>query len=142
MIVIGLTGGIGTGKSQVATILQDMGVEVINADVLGHQVYEPRTEGWREVVEAFGKDVLTPTGEVDRKKLGATVFSDPEALGRLNAIMHPRIYQMVEERLEGLKDEGRQVVVVEAALLVEANWVSLVDEVFIAGRLVYSGGGA
>ena len=131
MVVIGLTGGIGTGKTQVSTILEYLGAEIINADLLGHEAYRPQTETWRRIVETFGEGVLAESGEVDRKKLGATVFSGPEALGRLNAIMHPRIYQMIEERLEGLKDEGRQVVVVEAALFVEANWTPLADELWI-----------
>ena len=86
MLIIGLTGGIGTGKTQVANILEDLGAAIVNADLLGHEVYTPDTDGWREVVDAFGEDVLTPEGEVDRGKLGALVFSDPKALGRLNAI--------------------------------------------------------
>ena len=131
MLVIGLAGGIGTGKSQVANILKDLGAAIVNADLLGHEVYRPDTDGWREVVDAFGEGVLTPGGEVDRGKLGAIVFSDPKALGRLNAITHPRIYKMVERRIDGLRAEGRMRVVVEAALLVEANWVSLVNEVWM-----------
>jgi dephospho-CoA kinase len=131
MLVIGLAGGIGTGKSQVANILKDLGAAIVNADLLGHEVYRPDTDGWREVVDAFGEGVLTPGGEVDRGKLGAIVFSDPKALGRLNAITHPRIYKMVERRIDGLRAEGRMRVVVEAALLVEANWGSLVNEVWM-----------
>ena len=83
------------------------------------------------MVEAFGQDVIAPSGEVDRKKLGAIVFGDPAALRRLNAIMHPRMYSMVEERIDSLKQLGRDVVVVEAALLLEAGWTALVDEVWL-----------
>ena len=140
MLIIGLTGGIGTGKTQVANILEDLGAAIVNADLLGHEVYTPDTDGWREVVDAFGEDVLTPEGEVDRGKLGALVFSDPKALGRLNAITHPRIYKMVERRIESLRADGRLQAVVEAALLVEANWIPLVNEVWMAsateGRVV------
>ena len=131
MFVIGLTGGIGTGKSEVSGILEGMGAAVINADVIGHQEYRPGTGGWREVVEAFGRDILTPEGEVDRKKLGALVFSDSEAIKRLNAIMLPRICDTVTQRIVELREQGRGVVVVEAAILLEAGWTSLVDEVWV-----------
>ncbi len=131
MLVIGLTGGIGTGKSEVSGILSTLGAVVINADLVGHEVYRPQTEGWHRIVGAFGKDVLGPTGAIDRKKLGAIVFSDPEALERLNAIAHPRIYAKIEERIAELRGEGQTVAVVEAALLIEASWTPLVDEVWV-----------
>ncbi|MCI0845778.1 MAG: dephospho-CoA kinase [Chloroflexi bacterium] len=128
--MIGLTGSIGTGKSEVARLLESLGAELINADLVGHEAYAPNTEGWRQVVEAFGRDILQPSGEVDRRKLGAIVFSDPEQMAKLNAIMHPRIAEMVGERIEKLRDQGKEVVVVEAALLFEAKWDYLVDEVW------------
>ena len=131
MFVIGLTGGIGTGKSEVSGILARLGAVVINADLVGHEVYRPQTEGWHLIVETFGKDVVGPTGAIDRKKLGAIVFSDVEALERLNAIAHPRIYAKIEERIAELRGEGHTVAVVEAALLIEANWTPLVDEVWV-----------
>jgi dephospho-CoA kinase len=131
MLVIGLTGGIGTGKSQVSNFLEKLGATVISADLIGHEMVRPETEGWRDVVTAFGREILTPGGEVDRKKLGAIVFSDADSLKRLNAITHPRIYSIIEERLESLDDQGREVVVVEAALLFEAGWTPLVDEVWV-----------
>ena len=130
MLVIGLTGGIGTGKSEVTRLLQALGAIVINADRVGHEAYNPGSESWQQVVEAFGEDVLQPDGEIDRRKLGAIVFSDPEQLARLNRIMHPRMARIVAEELEGLRAQGTQVVVVEAALLYEAGWDSLVDEVW------------
>ena len=131
MFVIGLTGGIGTGKTQALRFLEERGAAVVNADILGHEAYEPNTKAWQEVVNSFGEEVLAPTGEVDRKKLGKIVFNDAEALGRLNAIMRPRIHEMVAERIGKLGEEGRGVVVVEAALLLEANWTPLVDEVWV-----------
>jgi dephospho-CoA kinase len=131
MFVIGLTGGIGTGKSQVSRILEDLGAVIINADLLGHEVYMPGSEGWREVKEAFGEGVIAPGGEVDRRQLGAIVFNDPEALRRLNAITHPRIFKLTEERLQSLGGQDIGVAVVEAALLIEANWISLADEVWV-----------
>ena len=131
MFVIGLTGGIGTGKSEVCSILSGLGAVAINADLVGHEVYRRQTEGWQRIVETFGNDVLGPTGAIDRKKLGAIVFSDADALERLNAIAHPRIYAKIEERIAELKGKGRTVAVVEAALLIEANWTPLVDEVWV-----------
>ncbi len=131
MIVIGLTGGIGTGKTEVSKILRGLGSEIIDADLLGHEVYRPHTQAWREVVEAFGEDVLTHDGEVDRKRLGAIVFNDAVALKRLDSITHPRIFKMVLERIERLRDQGTKAVVVEAALLLEAGWSSLATEIWV-----------
>ena len=130
MLVIGLTGSIGTGKSEVARLLESLGAVVINADQVGHEAYAPNTESWREVVEAFGRDILQPTGEIDRRKLGTIVFSDPQQMAKLNGIMHPRMAGMVGERIEKLRAQGTEVVVVEAALLFEAKWDYLVDEVW------------
>ena len=131
MLVIGLTGGIGTGKTEVSRILADLGAEIINADALGHQAYEPQTETWRQVVEAFGEDILSETGEVDRRKLGPIVFADERALKRLNAIVHPRIRQMIVERLDDLGAKDLGAVVVEAALFIEAGWTPLADEMWV-----------
>ena len=130
MLVIGLTGGIGTGKSEVARLLQSLGASVISADEVGHEAYAPDSESWREVVDTFGKEILQPSGEIDRQKLGAIVFSDPQQLEKLNAILHPRMARMVADRIQVLRDQGASTVVVEAALLFEAGWDSLVDEVW------------
>ena len=130
MIVIGLTGGIGTGKSEAARILQDLGAVIINADQVGHSAYTPHSEIWSEVVQTFGRDILDASDEIDRRKLGAIVFSDPAQLERLNRIMHPRMARMVQEQIDGLRENGAPVVVVEAAVLFEAGWDSLVDEVW------------
>jgi dephospho-CoA kinase len=131
MFVIGLTGGIGTGKTQVSGILSDLGATVINADLVGHEAYLPNTETWKEVVNAFGKGILTESNEIDRRALGGIVFSDPEHLKTLNAIMHPRIFDMIRERLDKLKEDGVKTAVVEAALLIEANWTALATEVWV-----------
>jgi len=130
MIVIGLTGGIGSGKSEVSRMLAALGAQVIDADRIGHQVYQPRTEAWEAVVASFGKQILQPDGRVDRKKLGSVVFGDPEALARLNAIMHPRMYEFISQRLQQLRAQEAKVVVVEAAVLIEAGWAPLVDEIW------------
>ena len=131
MLVIGLTGGIGTGKSEVSGMLEDLGAAVVDADQVGHEVYRSGTDGWREVVDAFGGGVLGPDHEVDRAKLGERVFGNPDALERLNAITHPRIFEMIRQRLRMLEQAGTRVAAVEAALLMEADWTSLVHEVWV-----------
>ncbi|MFH1141780.1 MAG: dephospho-CoA kinase [Chloroflexota bacterium] len=131
MIVIGLTGGIGSGKSEVSRKLKELGAEVIDADRVGHEAYLPHTAAWEEVVAAFGQEILQPSGEVDRRKLGSIVFSDTKALARLNAIMHPKMYEMLRERLDVLRSQGTKVAVIEAAILIEAKWTPLVDEVWV-----------
>ena len=131
MKVIGLTGGIGSGKSMVSQFLAELGAVIIDADKVGHEAFKPNTEAWREVVATFGWGVLKPDGEIDRSKLGAMVFGDPESLARLNQIMQPRIYDMVMARLEQYRQQRVAVVVIEAPLLIEAGWVPLVDEVLV-----------
>jgi len=132
MKVIGLTGGIGSGKSTVSQFLAELGAVIIDADRVGHEAFKPDTELWREVVAAFGRQVLTPSGDIDRKKLGKIVFGNAELLARLNQIMHPRMYDMVKVQLEEYRRWGVEVVVLEAPLLLEAGWTSLVDEVWVA----------
>lgn len=130
MLVVGLTGSIGTGKSEATRILQELGAGIINADQVGHEAYTPHTESWNEVVDAFGRDILQPNGEIDRSKLGAIVFADSSQMTKLNGIMHPRMAGMVAEKIEQMRSDGIQVAVVEAALLFEAGWEILVDEVW------------
>ncbi|MCI0893327.1 MAG: dephospho-CoA kinase [Chloroflexi bacterium] len=136
MLVIGLTGSIGTGKSEVSRMLRSLGAEIIDADQVGHEAYTPNSESWQEVVKTFGEEILQPGGEIDRRKLGSLVFSDPEELAKLNGIMHPRMARMVSDKLEAFRGEGVEVVVVEAALLFEAGWDSLVDEVWATDSAV------
>ena len=131
MFVIGLTGGIATGKTLVSETLRELGATLINADLVGHEAYLPHTETWQAVVDAFGTDILDPEGQIVRPKLGAIVFSDPARLEQLNSIVHPRIYAMISDRIEGLKGEGVDAVVVEAALLIEAGWTPLVDDIWV-----------
>ena len=138
MIVIGLTGGIATGKSEVARILQGLGAVIIDADQVGHQAYTPHSETWDELVKAFGSGILQPDGNIDRGKLGAIVFSDPSRLDQLNRIMHPRMAKMVSDRIENLRESEPPAVVLEAAVLFEAGWESLVDEVWTTETPVQS----
>lgn len=131
MVVIGLTGGIGTGKSTVSDTLAELGAAVINADHVGHQAFEPHTEVWEDVVAAFGREIVAQNDEIDRRKLGEIVFNDPKALSRLNKIMHPRMYRMMKEQIEQLREQGVKAVVLEAAILIEAKWTPLADQVWV-----------
>ncbi len=131
MRVIGLTGGLGTGKSTVSQFLQELGAVVLDADRVGHETYLPDTPAWKDLVAAFGREITGPSQEIDRKKLGAIVFSDPAKLKQLNGIVHPRMRDLMEQKLRELDRQGVDTVVLEAAILIEAGWLSLVDEVWI-----------
>jgi len=131
MKVIGLTGGIGSGKSTVSRLLGEMGAVLIDADKVGHEAYQPGTETWTELVAAFGEGIVAPDRTIDRRKLGAIVFAAPEELSRLNRIVHPRMFNMMKDRIEEYRKQGVEVVVMEAAILFEANWTPLVDEVWV-----------
>jgi len=131
MKVIGLTGSIGSGKSTVSHMLAELGATVVDADEIGHEALKPDTAVWHEVVAAFGRQILTAKGDIDRNKLGKIVFDDAESLLRLNRIMHPRMYETIKAQLERYRKQGTRAVVLEAPLLIEANWTSLVDEVWI-----------
>jgi len=131
MLVIGITGNFGTGKTTVSQMLAELGAVLINADELGHELYQPNSPAYREVVAAFGKSILKPDGEIDRHKLGQLVFDDATALTRLNQITHPRIYKIVQQKIEEYRQHGVKVVALEAALLIEAGWTPLVNQVWV-----------
>jgi dephospho-CoA kinase len=130
--VIGLTGGIGTGKSTVTRVLEELGAAVIDADKVGHQIYLPDLPAWREIVEAFGTEVLNADRAVNRQALGKIVFADPEALRTLNRIVHPKMFDRMRELIADMRARGGvKAIVVEAAVLIEANWMPLVDQVWV-----------
>ena len=132
MRTIGLTGGIGSGKSTATRILVELGAEVIDADRVGHEVYRAGTPGWEKIVQSFGTEVVGDDGEIDRKRLGAIVFADPKRLAELNSLVHPLIREEVRRRLDDRRSVGSKTpIVVEAAVLIEAKWFTLVDEVWL-----------
>jgi dephospho-CoA kinase len=121
--LIGLTGGIGSGKSTVAGMLAERGAYVIDADRVGHDVYRPGSEGFRRVQEAFGAAVVAADGTIDRRVLGARVFDDGQALARLNALLHPLIGEELRDRITAaVAEDPDRPVVVEAAIMLEAGW--------------------
>ena len=132
MLTIGLTGGIGTGKSTVAKILNELGARVLDADKVGHDIYSPGGPAYAEVVDAFGKTILTPDGTIDRKLLGPIVFADPAVLKRLNAIVHPKMFARMRAMVDDIRRGGeRSPIIIEAAILIEANWMPLFDEIWL-----------
>jgi dephospho-CoA kinase len=118
--VLGLTGGIGSGKSTVARLFEERGVPVIDADLLSREAQAPGAPAHADIAAAW-PEVIAPDGRVDRQRLGAVVFNDPAARRRLEAIMHPRIQELAEARLAALAAAGHRLAIYEASLLVEAN---------------------
>jgi dephospho-CoA kinase len=119
MKVIGLTGGIASGKSTVSRFLAELGATVIDVDRVWHEGLRADGELRREIVAAFGEDILKPNGEIDRERLGKVVFGDTGALARLNGIMEPWMYRTVKARIEAYRRRGEKVVVLEVPLLLE-----------------------
>ena len=131
MVVIGLTGGIGTGKSTVSRVLAGLGAVIIDAALVGHEVYKPTNPAWKSLTRIFGSEILLPDNQVDRQKLGDIVFHDPAAMTKLNAIMRPEIRNFLIERLEKALDQGEKVAVLDSATLIDAGWTALTDEVWL-----------
>lgn len=131
MLRVGLTGGIGAGKSEVSRLLASYGAVVIDADKIAREVVEPGTEGLAAVVERFGTSVLTEDGRLDRPKLGAIVFHDPEALQALNELVHPRVRARSEELEQRARGRPSAVVVHDVPLLVENGLAPLYDLVLV-----------
>ena len=130
-MVIGLTGGIASGKSTAARYLAEKGAHMIDADKLGHRVYEAGRGAFDRVVAAFGDDVVGDDGEIDRRVLGGKVFGSPEQLKRLTDIAWPEILAMATEEIGQARRQGASIIVLEAAVLLEADWQSDVDEVWV-----------
>jgi dephospho-CoA kinase len=132
MFVIGLTGGIASGKSTVSRMLARLGAVIVDADVLAREIVRPGRPAWRDIVRHFGREILRPDGELDRKALARRIFGDPETRQLLNRLTHPRVVEQTAAILESLAREGRcRVAVVDAALFFEAGMERLVDEVWV-----------
>ncbi|MCM8811976.1 MAG: dephospho-CoA kinase [Candidatus Omnitrophica bacterium] len=122
MIVIGVTGSFGTGKSTVARMLGDLGAVVLDADETVHELMRPGTPVWSRIRRTFGQEVLTSSGEINRKRLGKIVFGDPAMLRRLNRIVHPAVRQRFRQRIAAIKRrDPTAVVVLDVPLLIEAG---------------------
>jgi dephospho-CoA kinase len=132
MLTIGLTGGIGSGKSTVTKFLTELGAPIIDADQVGHAIYLPGGPAYDDMIAAFGAGILAADDTIDRKKLGPIVFADPAMLGRLNSIVHPKMFTRMRELIDSMRNAGeRRPIVIEAAILIEANWLPLFNEIWL-----------
>jgi dephospho-CoA kinase len=128
MLRLGLTGGIASGKSEVARILRELGFTVLDADSIGHELMQPDQPAYREIVRQFGNSILDADRRVQRGKLAAVVFADRQQLERLNAILHPRVRERLQQLFRELDQDTRPpAAFVEAALLVEAGYLPDLD---------------
>jgi dephospho-CoA kinase len=132
MLTVGLTGGIGSGKSTVAQILGEFGAPILDADKVAHTTYAPGASAYDAVIAAFGNDIVAPDRTIDRKKLGAIVFGNSERLNKLTSIVWPATFESIRRNVADLRASGAKLpIVVEAAILIEANWKSLFDEIWL-----------
>lgn len=131
MRVVGLTGGIGTGKTTVSRMLRDLGATVIDADEATRAVQAPGSEGLRRLVAEFGTGILTAGGELDRARMAEIAFADPEARGRLNGIVHPLVREWMAERQREAVERGDPVVVLDIPLLFEARGAGAFETVLL-----------
>ena len=131
MLVVGLTGGMASGKSIVSKILKEIGLPIIDADLIAREIVRPNEAGYREIVDHFGQGLLNPDQTINRRKLAKIIFSDPEERERLNSILHPRIVKEIKIRIEDFKERGERMLIIDAALLIEAGELSLVDKLIV-----------
>jgi dephospho-CoA kinase len=132
MLTIGLTGGIGSGKSTVAQILGEFGAPILDADKVAHTTYAPGAPAYDAVIAAFGAQVVAADRTIDRKKLGSIVFGNPDRLNQLTSIVWPATRESISRNVADLRASGAKLpIVVEAAILIEANWQPLFDEIWL-----------
>ncbi|MGC1399638.1 dephospho-CoA kinase [Candidatus Binatus sp.] len=132
MLTIGLTGGIGSGKSTVTQIIGEFGAPILDADKVAHTTYAPGAPAYDAVIAAFGADIVAADRTIDRKKLGAIVFGKPEQLNKLTSIVWPATFESIRRNVADLRASGAKLpIVVEAAILIEANWQPLFDEIWL-----------
>jgi dephospho-CoA kinase len=130
-MILGLTGGIATGKSTVASMLRERNIPVIDADQIARQVVEPGKPAYRAIVEHFGKQILLPDGTLDRKKLGEIIFSNEAERQVLNSIVHPEVRKMIREQAEQAIRAGEPIIVMDIPLLFESKLRHMVDKVVV-----------
>lgn len=132
LTVVGLTGGIASGKSTVSSLLKDKGAAIIDADEIAKEIMSKGKPVWVSVINHFGEQILNDDkSDIDRKKLADIVFSDRVQLEALNSLTHPEILKEIKKQLENYKKAGRKVIVIDAALLLESGLDALVDEVWL-----------
>jgi dephospho-CoA kinase len=132
MLIVGLTGGIASGKSLVAKVFQDLGAHIIDADKIVHELLEPGQQAWEEVVEYFGPEIVFPDKTIDRRKLGEIVFKDAEKRAWLNQCLHPKVFAVYNARAKHLCARAlHAVIVLDAALLIETGYHKKMDRIVV-----------
>jgi dephospho-CoA kinase len=132
MLTIGLTGGIGSGKSTVTQIVGEFGAPILDADKVAHTTYVPGAPAYDAVIATFGADIVAADRTIDRKKLGAIVFGKSEQLNKLTSIVWPATFESIRRNVADLRARGAKLpIVVEAAILIEASWQPLFDEIWL-----------
>jgi dephospho-CoA kinase len=131
MLLVGLTGNIASGKSTVSQMLSERGATIIDADILARRAVEPGTPGYRRIVDRWGNAVVAPDGHLDRAALRGIVFSDPEELERLNAIVHPEVERMRDALVEEARERGDRIVVCDIPLLFERHLGENFDRIIL-----------
>jgi dephospho-CoA kinase len=129
--IVGLTGGIGSGKSEVSRVLRELGAPVIDADALTHQCQEPGQQVWREIWAHYGWSIIGPDGQLLRRKLGQRIFRDTSEREYLNRLVHPAVRQMIQEHINRQRALGQPLVVLDIPLLLEGEWRDGVDEIWV-----------
>ena len=130
MLVVGLTGNIGCGKSSLSDIFRAEGIKIIDADIIARQIYEDE-KLLSKVYETFGNDIKNEDGSINRKALGRIVFSDDEKLIQLSKLTHPVIRQKVSDEIEAYKSQNEEIVILDAALLVESDYLNFIDKLLV-----------
>jgi dephospho-CoA kinase len=133
-LIVGLTGGIVGGKSTVASMFEDLGAKIVDADKLGHSVILPNKSAWKKIVKIFGKDILQNDLIIDREKLGKTVFANQTLLKKLNEITHPEIIKIIKKEIDLVKNKTynqQKILIIDAALIYEAKIDGLMDKVIV-----------
>ncbi|WP_096189691.1 dephospho-CoA kinase [Evansella halocellulosilytica] len=131
VMIIGLTGGIATGKSTVAKMMREKGLPIIDADLISRQVVEPGEKAYKEIVKTFSKSILNENLTIDRKKLGAMIFNDKSKRERLNNIVHPAVREEMKQKAKRYLESGNETVVMDIPLLVESKLHHMVDRVLL-----------
>lgn len=132
MLLVGLTGGIATGKTIVSNMFVKLGAHLIDADVIARDVVKPYKPAWQEIVAAFGKSVIYENNEINREKLGTSVFNDPEKRKQLEAITHPRIIEEENRQVNELRKKFKSgIIILDAALLIEAGYHKRTDKLVV-----------
>ncbi len=131
MLVVGLTGGMASGKSVVSKTLRELGLPIIDADLIARERVRPNEIGYKEIVDHFGEGILNPDQTIHRRRLAKIIFSDYKERERLNSILHSRIVEEIKKRIGDFKEKEEKIVIVDAALLIEAGQLPLVDELIV-----------